>query len=355
MGKLGFGLMRLPKKDGEINIEELSKMVDLFLERGYTYFDTAFVYKGSEEATRKALVERHPRDSYTLASKLHVAVVPNKEKAEQEFYTSLERCGTDYFDYYLLHALTEKNYETYEQYDLWNFVQARKAEGKIRHIGFSFHGGPELLEKLLTEHPEVEFVQLQINYADWENPKVHSRRNYEIVRRFGKKLVIMEPVKGGTLMRLPKAVRDIFAPSAYGPAEWALKFAASMDGLLAVLSGMSDMAQMEENTSLLRDFDKLSEEEFATAVEAGICFSSAREIPCTACGYCLEGCPQQIQIPKLFAAYNELLFTGNRPAYESIEGVRADGCLACGKCEEVCPQHIQISEKMQILAETFRA
>ena len=355
MGKLGFGLMRLPKRDGEVNMDELCKMVDLFLARGGTYFDTAFVYKGSEETTRKALVERHPRNSYTLASKLHAAVVSTKEEAEQEFYTSLERCGTDYFDYYLLHALTEGNHELYDKFDLWNFVQARKAEGKIRHIGFSFHGGPELLEKLLTEHPEVEFVQLQINYADWENPKVQARKNYEIVRRFGKQLVIMEPVKGGTLMRLPKAVRDIFANSKFGPAEWALKFAASMDGLLAVLSGMSDLAQMEENTTLLHNFDKLSEKDFATAVEAGICFSSAREIPCTACGYCLEGCPQQIQIPKLFSAYNELLFTGNRPPYEAIEGTHADGCIGCKKCEEVCPQHIKISEKMQTLVETFGA
>lgn len=353
--KLGFGLMRLPKKDGEVNHDELCKMVDLFLERGYTYFDTAFVYKGSEEATKKALIDRHDRSSFTLASKLHAAVVSSQEEAEQEFYTSLERCGTDYFDYYLLHALTEGNHELYDKFDLWNFVQARKAEGKIRHIGFSFHGGPELLEKLLTEHPEVEFVQLQINYADWENPKVQSRCNYEVVRRFGKQLVIMEPVKGGNLMRLPKAVRDILGEG-HRPAEWALKFAASMDGLLAVLSGMSDLAQMEENTALLKDFDKLSEADFATAVEAGICFSSAREIPCTACGYCLEGCPQQIQIPKLFSAYNDLLFTGERTdAYEKTEGPHAAECLACRKCEEVCPQHIKISEKMPILVETFGA
>ena len=352
--KLGFGFMRLPKRGVGINIKETSAMVDAFLEAGGTYFDTAHVYPGSEDAVKKALTTRHPRESYTIATKLYGPMALTADAARKQFDTSLKRMGTDYIDYYLLHTLMESNVEKYERFGLWDYVQELKRAGKVLHAGFSFHDGPELLDKLLTEHPEVEFVQLQINYADWENPKVTSRANYEVARKHGVPIVVMEPVKGGNLAKPPAEVQRLFTeanPEA-SAASWAIRFVASLDGILTVLSGMSNVAQMTDNLSYMRDFKPLTEEEHAVIRRAREILGASATIPCTACRYCTKGCPMQIPIPDIFAAMNLHLGDGRleraKAAYAAAvgDGSGADACIECGQCEEVCPQHISVIARL---------
>ncbi len=359
--KLGFGLMRLPKEEECIEIEQVKHMVDLFMDAGFTYFDTAYVYQGSEAAAKKALVERHPRDSYTLASKLNAGVAENEEEAKKQLQTSLERTGAGYFDYYLLHALMEDNYKKYEEYGLWDFVKEQKAKGLIRHIGFSFHGGPQLLDKLLLEHPEVEFVQLQINYADWENPAIASRANYEVARKHGKPIVIMEPVKGGSLAEPSEEIDRMF--KAYHPeqsdASWAVRFAASLDGIITVLSGMSNTEQMEDNLSYMKEFQPLNEEEQKIIQQAQRVLGQSSTIPCTACHYCTEGCPKQIPIPEIFSAMNKQL--GNGQMAEAVNDYqkateskgKASACIGCRQCEHACPQHLEIVDYLKQCAEAL--
>ena len=359
--KLGFGLMRLPRRGLGINIKETCAMVDAFLEAGGTYFDTAHVYPGSEDAVRKALTTRHPRETYTIATKLFGPSALTPDAARKQFDTSLARMGTDYIDYYLLHTLMESNVDKYERFGLWDYVQELKSAGKVLHAGFSFHAGPELLDRLLTEHPEVEFVQLQINYADWENPKVTSRANYEVARRHGVPIVVMEPVKGGNLAKPPADVRDLFReanPDA-SPASWAIRFAASLDGILTVLSGMSNLSQMRDNLSYMRDFRPLDERERAVIRRAQELMGASKAIPCTACRYCTKGCPMDIPIPDIFAAMNLRLGEGKedaaRAAYATLaaKGNAADACLACGQCENACPQHIPVIERLKECAEAL--
>ncbi|MBQ8994902.1 MAG: aldo/keto reductase [Oscillospiraceae bacterium] len=353
--KLGFGLMRLPRKGIRTDVEQTKKMVDLFMEAGFTYFDTAYVYPGSEDTIKKALVDRYPRESYTLATKLYAAMVPSEKLAKNEFEVSLKRTGAGYFDYYLLHSLMSNNYQTYEKYKIWDFVKQKKEEGKIKHIGFSFHSGPELLDQILTEHPETEFVQLQINYADWEKPSVQSRANYEVARKHGKWITGMEPVKGGNLANPPQGVKDLF--NSYAPdmsyASWAIRFVASLDGILTVLSGMSNVAQMEDNLSYMKDFKPLNSEEREIIRQAQRILGDSSTIPCTSCHYCTKGCPMQIPIPKIFAAQNDLLGNGQKEqakdAYRKLAEQEscATDCIQCGQCESVCPQHIEIIEKLK--------
>lgn len=359
--KLGFGLMRLPRRGPVIDADETAKMVDMFLENGFTYFDTAFVYVGSEAAARKALTSRHSRDSYTLASKLFAAKVPSAALARAELETSLKRTGAGYLDYYLLHSLMENNYKKYEKFGLWDFVKEQKAKGNIKHYGFSFHGGPELLDRLLTEHPDVEFVQLQLNYADWESPKVRSREVYETARKHGKPIVVMEPVKGGKLADPPAEVKSILSavnPDA-SPASWAIRFAASLDGILTVLSGMSNTAQMQDNISFMKDFKPLSPEEREAIRKAQEIYNKVSDIPCTGCRYCVEGCPKGIAIPDIFAAKNKQLDFGlideARADYAAACAGKAGAgdCLACGKCESVCPQKIDIINRLKDCAATL--
>lgn len=363
--KLGFGLMRLPKDEsGRIDLEQTKKMVDLFLEAGQTYFDTAYVYDGgdSERAAKAALVDRYPRESFTLATKLNANVEGCDERlAKQQFYTSLERTGAGYFDYYLLHALQAKSYKKYEQFGIWDFVKEQKAKGLIRHWGFSFHAGPELLDELLTEHADAEFVQLQINYADWENPDVTARANYEVARKHGKSIVVMEPVKGGTLASPPEAVQNIFrnADEKASMASWAIRYAASLDGILTVLSGMSNVEQMMDNLSYMKDFKPLGREEQLTVLKAQEAMNAVQMIPCTACHYCTAGCPKQIPIPEIFAARNEQLVRGQLEKgaadYETVtdHAGAASDCIACGQCERACPQQIPVIRRLTECAGVF--
>ena len=359
--KLGFGLMRLPRKGLAIDLEQVKTMVDLFLEAGFTYFDTAYIYPGSETAIRKALVERHPRDSFTLATKLNVMLSPTESAAKKQFSISLDRTGAGYFDYYLLHSIMENNHAKYERLHIWDFVSEQKAKGNVRRLGFSFHAGPQLLDRLLTEHPEVDFVQLQINYADWENPKVTSRANYEVARKHGKLVTVMEPVKGGNLAKPPEEVQQLFR--AIHPdmscASWAIRFVASLDGILTVLSGMSNIEQMQDNLSYMRDFRPLDETEQEAIRQAQRILGRSSAVPCTACRYCVEGCPQQIAIPDIFAAMNRQLGNGQmaeaRESYfrAAPEGRRASDCVECRQCEGACPQHLPITEYLKQAAEMF--
>ena len=363
--KLGFGLMRLPKKGmGKIDIEQTKKMVDLFMEAGLNYFDTAYVYDGgdSERAAKEALVDRYPRESYTLATKLCAWMGANNEKtAKQQFYTSLERTGAGYFDYYLLHALQAGNYKKYDEYHLWDFVKEQKEKGLIKHWGFSFHAGPDILEELLTKHPDAEFVQLQLNYADWENPNVTARANYEVARKHGKSIVVMEPVKGGALANPPKAVQDIFrkADPEASFASWAIRYAASLEGIITVLSGMSNVAQMEDNLSYMKQFKPLDAEEQTAIRKAQEAINGIKSIPCTGCHYCTAGCPKKIPIPEIFEARNRQLVWGQleegkaRYADAVADGGAASDCIACGQCEKACPQQIPVIDRLKDCAAAF--
>lgn len=356
--KLGFGLMRLPKTDGVIDIEETKRMVDMFLNAGFTYFDTAWIYQGSEDAIREALVERYPRDKYTLATKLAAwAKCETREDAIEQFETSLRRTGAGYFDYYLLHNLGGDRTHFFDDFGLWDFLREKKAEGKIKHYGFSFHSSAEELDELLTLHPDVEFVQLQINYADWDNPDVQSREIYETARRHGKPIVVMEPIKGGLLSSPPYPVATIFkdADPFVSYSSWALRFAASLDGVMIVLSGMSNIDQMADNIISMTDFQELDGFEMDTIEEARKAMAAIPLIPCTSCNYCAKECPMEIGISGTFNALNLLRLYGNREralrreAFQVTEAgrKRADECIKCGMCESVCPQHIEIRKYLE--------
>lgn len=368
-GKLGFGFMRLPKlEDGTIDIEQTKEMVDRFMDAGLTYFDTAYVYDNgaSERALKAALIDRYPRESFTVATKMCAwQQAENAEEAKRQFEVSLERTGAGYFDFYLLHALQVGNYAKYDEYGLWDFVREQKERGLIKHVGFSFHAGPELLDQLLNEHPEVEFVQLQINYADWENPDVTARANYEVARKHNMPIVIMEPVKGGALADPIPQVREIL--QAANPdasiASWAIRYAASLHGIITVLSGMSNLEQIDDNLSYMRDFKPLDEGERQTIAQVQKVLSEVESIPCTACHYCTEGCPQSIPIPEIFAARNRQLVWNQiergKQDYEKAvcaEGAgRADACIECGQCVSACPQQIPVIDWLKDCAAAFEA
>ena len=355
--KLGFGLMRLPRKaDGSIDVDLTAALADRFIEGGGTYFDTAFVYEGSEEAARKALVERHDRDSFTIASKLNARFAKNKEDALAQFDISRKRLGVDFFDFYLLHALGSGNYDTYNQYGVWEFLGKKKEQGLIRHLGFSFHDTPAVLDRILTDHPEVDFVQLQLNYADWENPEVESRGVYETARRHGKYVTVMEPCKGGLLANPPKAVKEMFEAAAPGKsyASWAFRFIASQEGIFTVLSGMNAMDQMEDNLATMQNFVPMTGEEYALVAKAQDIILNGGSIPCTGCSYCTEGCPQQIPIPRIFKARNtQILYdmplekAKGEYAFATMGRGKASDCVECHQCEEACPQHLEITSLLK--------
>ncbi|MCD8237844.1 MAG: aldo/keto reductase [Clostridiales bacterium] len=362
--KLGFGLMRLPQKDGAIDIEQTKVMVDKFLEQGFTYFDTAWAYAGSEDAIRQALVERYPRDKFQLATKNAAWInCKTREDAINQFETSLKQTGAGYFDFYLLHNLGEHRTKFFDDFKLWDFVQEKKAEGLIKHVGFSFHSTPEELEEILNAHPEMEFVQLQINYADWENPAVQSRGCYEVARKHNKPVIIMEPVKGGTLANPPESVEKIFkaADSKASSSSWAIRFAADLDGIITVLSGMSNIEQMEDNLSYMKDFKKLSDSERETLNKAREALNAIPLIPCTTCNYCAKVCPKNIGISGTFTAMNIFKLYGDEAGAKHQEDwlvsghqkARANECIKCGKCEEACPQHIKIRDELEEAVKFF--
>ncbi|MBR3349966.1 MAG: aldo/keto reductase [Solobacterium sp.] len=358
MPKLGFGMMRLPRfEDKSFDVEQVKQMVDRFLASGLKYVDTAYVYQGSEEVVRQALVERYPRDSYFLATKLNAGnwAAPDEAAAKAQLATSLERTGAGYFDFYLLHALSKENIGNYDKYGLWDFVKEAKEKGLIKHYGFSFHDSADVLDELLTAHPDVEFVQLQINYADWDDPVVQSRKVYEVCVKHNKPVVVMEPVKGGTLANPPKAVEEVFkaADPDASNASWAIRFVASLDQVMVVLSGMSAIGQMEDNISYMADFKPLNEEEQKVISKAQEILSGITQIKCTSCHYCTDGCPMQINIPSIFAAMNRNLIYGQiddakrRYANAVKEGGKASECIHCLQCEDACPQHIEITSWLE--------
>lgn len=372
--KLGFGFMRLPLKDqndpASIDLDTVKQMVDAFLERGFTYFDTAYMYHGgqSERAIREALVKRHDRDSFTLATKLPSMFLKNEGDQERIFEEQLEKCGVEYFDYYLLHNLNTSYYEAVKRFDSFAFVQKKKEEGKIRHMGFSFHDTPELLDEILTAHPETEFVQLQINYMDWESQSIQSRLCWEVARKHDKPVVVMEPVKGGMLAALPEKAEQLLKehqPERSLPS-WAIRFAAGLEGVMMVLSGMSGMEQLLDNTGYMQNFEPLSGNEQALLQQVVQSINETIAIPCTACEYCVKGCPKNIAIPKYFSMYNmdnrEKLRTGdpnrwtiNELYYANMAKTfgKASDCIGCRKCEQSCPQHIEITKWLRKVADVF--
>ncbi len=366
MPKLGFGLMRLPETDGRIDIDKVAQMADAYMASGFNYFDTAYVYHGgnSEKVVKEAIVKRFPRESFTIATKLPAWFLHSPEDRDKVFQEQLDRCGVDYFDFYLLHSLEDgNNYDTYEKYDCFNWGIKKREEGKIRHFGFSFHGTPELLVQVLDKHPEIEFVQIQLNYADWDNKIVHSGELYEILRDRNIPMIIMEPAKGGKLACLDDECAEILKAIRPGKslASWAFRYVGSLPGIATILSGMSTPEQMEDNINTFKDFEPLSEEELAAIDKVKEIMNRVELAGCTSCKYCVEGCPMGISIPDVISAVNtKRKFPGDMRPQFFYNGLvdrysHASDCIACGQCEGVCPQHLPIISLMQEAVEKFES
>lgn len=363
---LGFGMMRLPSLDpedpGKIDFEQAQKMVDKFMERGFTYFDTALMYcnSKSERAVKTLLTDRYPREAFTVATKLHSMYLRNEGDPDSLFAKQQERTGLEYFDYYLIHDINSHSINKYNKFGVFEWLKAKKAAGLVKHIGFSFHDSPELLDQILTEHPEMEFCQIQLNYLDYNNPAIRSRECYEVAAKHNKPVIIMEPVKGGTLVNVPQEVTELF--KSHDPnmsvASWAVRFAASHDNVRMVLSGMTTEPQLEDNTSFMQNFKPLTDEEKQMVMKAADIINASTAIPCTGCSYCTEGCPKHIAIPKYFALYNAELkedpdnkkpWTPQKEYYVNVAKHfgKASDCIFCGQCEGVCPQHLHVTEYLK--------
>jgi len=364
--KMGFGCMRLPLLDesdvASIDIELFKQMVDAFMEAGNTYFDTAFVYHNgaSETALREALVKRYPRESFTLATKCLAWAMPDGESAKNCLDVSLERLGTDYVDYYLLHNVGGKRTAKFDEYGMWEFAQRAKEQGLVRNIGFSLHDGPEALDELLTAHPAMDFVQLQVNYLDWDDPHAQARRLMEVADSHDVPVVIMEPCRGGRLCELPEEAAAILAEGhpAITQAEWAYRFCWDLPNVITVLSGMSTLEQVEQNTASYRARRPLSADERGTLGRAVEAIRALAVVPCTGCGYCVEGCPAHVMIPDVMEMLNLEAMTRN-PAFAKAtygwrtEAGRASSCIGCGACEAMCPQQIDIIHQLEVAAGKF--
>mgnify|MGYP005798269015 CR=1 FL=1 len=367
----GFGCMRLPVLQADqpdsFDYEKIEQLFDAFLKKGFTYFDTAYTYHGyhAEEAVRKALTERYPRDSFRLATKMPLRDFRDADDMERIFSQQLEHCGVEYFDYYLLHNMGTNVYEKCKKYDAFGFVERKRAEGKIRQIGMSFHDTPELLDEILAQYGGMlDFIQLQINYMDWEQPNVQSRRCLEIAHRYGKPVTVMEPCKGGTLVNLPQEADELLkqARSDKSNASWAMRFAASQEGVTRVLSGMNTMEQIEDNGDTFLNFEPIAPQEQKIIDQVREIIEKNTPIPCTGCAYCTHGCPKNIAIPQYFALFNNVSRTtgsfSSQAAYYnniSLNYGKASDCIGCGQCEKACPQHLPIRQFLKEVAEKFES
>lgn len=359
----GFGCMRLPMTGEEVDIPQTKEMVDAFLEAGFNYFDTAHGYlQGkSETALREALTSRYPRSQYILTDKLTNFFFKKEEDIRPFFASQLEACGVDYFDFYLMHAQGAENFKFFKACRAYETAFALKEEGKVRHVGISFHDRAEVLEQILTEYPQIEVVQIQFNYLDYDDPAVESRKCYEVCRKYGKPVIVMEPVKGGNLVNLPENAKKILDELHGGsPASYAIRFAAGFEGIMMVLSGMSSMEQMEDNLSYMKEFQPLNDQEKLAVQKVRDIFHSMNLISCTSCRYCVAGCPKHISIPDLFAVMNtkQIHHDWNADYYYNVvhtsgEKGKASDCIQCGKCEQACPQHLPIRDLLVKVAAEF--
>ena len=357
----GFGCMRLPMKDDEVDYDEFTKMVDTFIENGFNYFDTAHGYLGgkSEIAIKKCLTSRYPRDAYILTDKLSSHTFKTQEDIRPIFEKQLAICGVDYFDFYLMHAQAANNYDQYKNAKAYETAFELKKEGKIKHVGFSFHDKAEFLDKILTEYPQVEVVQLQFNYKDYEDASVESRKCYEVCLKHNKPVIVMEPVRGGSLVNLPAVAKKVFDDLHGGsPVSYAIRFAASFPNVMMVLSGMGDMNMMTENVGFMKNFVPLNDTEKEAVEKVCAILNSENLISCTACRYCIEHCPKSIAIPDLFACLNakRQFQSWNTDYYYDIHtqtSGKASDCIKCGRCEDICPQHLEIRKLMEDVSKEF--
>ena len=358
----GFGCMRLPMKEGQVDNVEMCKMVDTFMEAGFNYFDTAHGYLDgkSEIAVRECVASRYPRESFVLTDKLTTFHFEKNEDIRPLFEKQLAACGVEYFDFYFMHAQDAEFFEKYKKCRAYETAMEFIAEGRVKHLGISFHDKAAVLDQILTEYPQVEVVQLQINYVDFDDPMVEGRKCLEVCRKHGKSVIVMEPVKGGALMNLPEEAQKVFDAVGSGSnANYAIRFAAMQEGVMMVLSGMSSMAQMEDNLSFMKDFTPLNEEELAAVEKVCGVFRDMGAIPCTGCRYCVSVCPQKLSIPDYFMClngkklFNDMGLAGYYEEMRKRSGVSAQDCIECGACEGVCPQHLEVRALLKETVQEF--
>ena len=354
----GFGMMRLPMVGEDVDIQQTKDMVDAFLKAGFNYFDTAhpYIQGKSELAVKECLSSRYPRDSYILTNKLSGFCFEKEEEILPMFEAQLEACGVEYFDFYLHHAMNDARHQKYIDTRAYEIVKELHAQGKIRHIGMSFHDSAEVLDKILSDRPEIEVVQLQINYVDWIDPRVQAEKCYEVCCKHNKPVIVMEPVKGGSLVNLPENAAALLTD--YSQAGYAIRFAASPEKVFMVLSGMSNQEQMDDNIATMADFKPFTPAEYETIDKVRTIYQGQHRVPCTACRYCVDGCPAGIPIPDVFAAFNDFksrkedISAQGKAAYEAIEH-KAHECIGCGQCENACPQFLHIRQLLEDVAKAF--